>query len=101
MQPLLCSRIPVATRHTMSTLFIALNGWAVLLAACAGFAVGGLWYGPWFGKAWRQATGITQQTARSASRARIFGTAFVLNLLCALGLAIFLGAERDLVFGLV
>ena len=32
-----------------------LNWLAVLLATLAGFATGGLWYGPLFGKAWMKA----------------------------------------------
>ena len=32
--------------------FIDLNRWAILTVTLAGFAVGGLWYGPLFGKAW-------------------------------------------------
>lgn len=85
----------------MSTIFATLNWWAILLAACSGFVVGSLWYGPWFGKAWMQATGISKEKARSANATRTFGLAFALNLLCSFGLAVFLGAEHDLVFGLV
>jgi hypothetical protein len=85
----------------MYSTFVTLNWWAVLLAACSGFAVGSLWYGPWFGKAWMQATGISKEKARSVNMTRTFGLAFVLNLLCSFGLAVFLGAEHDLVFGVV
>ena len=30
----------------------ALNWWAILVATVAAFALGGLWYGPLFGKPW-------------------------------------------------
>jgi hypothetical protein len=54
---------------------------AVPLAAVLGFAVGGLWYGPIFGKAWMAARGITAEGARQgANMAVIFGLTFLLNL---------------------
>ncbi|MCW4460626.1 DUF1761 domain-containing protein [Sphingomonas sp. BT-65] len=56
---------------------------AVLAAAIAGFAVGALWYGPLFGKAWMAERGITQEDAAKANMPLIFGTAFVLNLIAS------------------
>ncbi len=56
---------------------------AIVLAALAGFLVGGLWYGPLFGKAWMKARGITPESAAGANMALIFGTTFVLNLVAA------------------
>ena len=35
----------------------ALNWWAIVVATVAAFALGGLWYGPLFGKAWLAALG--------------------------------------------
>lgn len=37
---------------------VRLNGLAISVAAIASFMIGGLWYGPLFGKAWKQAQGI-------------------------------------------
>lgn len=56
---------------------------AVLVAAVAGFAVGALWYGPVFGKAWMAERGVTQEDAAKANMPLIFGTAFVLNLIAS------------------
>jgi hypothetical protein len=56
---------------------------AILLAALAGFVVGGIWYGPLFGKAWMQARGITPESAAKANMPLIFGATFVLNLVAA------------------
>ena len=36
-----------------------LNWWAILVATVLGFALGGLWYGPFFGNAWLAAMGKT------------------------------------------
>ena len=40
--------------------FAGLNWWAILVAIAAAFALGGLWYGPLFGKAWLSALGKTE-----------------------------------------
>jgi len=42
--------------------FTDLNWWAVLLATVLGFALGGLWYGPLFGKAWLAAMGKSAES---------------------------------------
>ncbi|MEP9357165.1 DUF1761 domain-containing protein [Sphingomonas sp. KR3-1] len=57
---------------------------AIVGAALAGFVVGGLWYGPLFGKAWMQARGIDAAAAKTgANMPLIFGGTFVLNLVAA------------------
>lgn len=56
---------------------------AIVLAAIAGFLVGGLWYGPLFGKAWMKARGITPESAAGANMPVIFGMAFLFNLIAA------------------
>ncbi|MDG2532519.1 DUF1761 domain-containing protein [Sphingomonas sp. HITSZ_GF] len=57
---------------------------AILAAAVAGFVVGGIWYGPLFGKAWMKARAIDpEEAAKGANMPMIFGTTFVLNLIAA------------------
>lgn len=71
-----------------------LNIWAVLVAALSTFLIGGLWYSPAvFGKAWMRENGFTEQTLQTGNMARIFGLAFVLGLIAAINLAMFLGQE--------
>ena len=60
-----------------------INLLAVLVAAVAGFMVGGLWYGPLFGKIWQAETGVTEEKAKDANMPRLFGTVFILNLFAA------------------
>jgi len=55
----------------------------IVLAALAGFLVGGLWYGPLFGKAWMKARGITPESAAGANMPVIFGMTFLFNLIAA------------------
>ena len=57
---------------------------AILVAAVAGFAVGGVWYGPLFGKAWMAARGFTPESAKqNVNMPMIFGLTFLLNLVAA------------------
>ena len=56
---------------------------AVVLAALATFAVGGLWYGPLFLKAWQKEAGITEESMQARHPAYVFGGAFLLNLFAA------------------
>lgn len=67
------------------------NWLAVIVAPLLGFVIGGIWYGPLFGKAWMRATGITEEQARAGNKPKMFGTVFLLNLVAAFSLAMFLG----------
>ena len=40
---------------------------AILVAAVSGFLVGGLWYGPIFGKAWQAARGLSDDAMKNAN----------------------------------
>lgn len=60
---------------------------AILIAAASGFLVGGIWYGPLFGKAWQREIGLSDDELQSANMAKIFGITFLFSLLSA----VFLG----------
>lgn len=60
---------------------------AVLVAAVAGFLVGGIWYGPLLGKTWMKERGFTEEDLKQGNMAMIYGTTFVLSIVSA----IFLG----------
>lgn len=73
-----------------------LNYWAILVSALSTFLIGGLWYSPAvFGKAWMQENGLTEEGLKKGSMAKIFGLAFVLGLVAAVNLAMFLGEDSD------
>jgi hypothetical protein len=79
----------------------ALNWLAIIVAAVASFAVGGLWYSPvLFGKTWQNLTGITDEKAKSANMLKTFGLSFVLSFFMAATLAMFIGPEATFVTGL-
>lgn len=63
------------------------NWLAVLLAALAGFVVGGVWYGPVMGKRWMGAVGLTEDQIKQGSMGLIYGGAFAFSLLASWTLA--------------
>lgn len=74
---------------------------AVIAAALACFAIGGLWYSPiLFGRAWMRETGVTDEKQRQSSMGRIFGLAALANAVMAFNLAAFIGAKASVGFGL-
>jgi hypothetical protein len=74
-----------------SATFANLNWLAVIVAALSPFAIGALWYGPLFQKPWMALTGITKETPGQNSMGLVFGLSFVLNLIIAVSLAMFIG----------
>lgn len=60
---------------------------AILIAAASGFMVGGLWYGPLFGKAWQRAIGLSDEDVQSGNMLKIYGLTFAFSVLGA----VFLG----------
>jgi len=77
-----------------------LNYLAILLAALSTFLLGGLWYSPAaFGKAWMKENGFTEEDLKKGSMLKIFGLAFVLALISAINLAMFLGPEKEVSMG--
>jgi hypothetical protein len=74
--------------------FHGLNLWAVLVAAISAFVLGGLWYAPFlFGGAWKRANGFGADEPPPAG-AKVFVISFVLSLVMALNLAMFLNDPK-------
>ena len=78
---------------------MTINWLAVIAAALSTFVLGGLWYGPLFGKAWMTTAGISEERARGGNKAMIFGGALVLALIASASFAVFLGPTVTLVQG--
>ena len=62
-----------------------INWWAVLVATVLAFVLGGVWYGPLFGKAWMDALGVTEEEIEPSPRPFIIS--FFTALLTAIVLA--------------
>ena len=68
------------------------NYLAVALAALSAFLLGGLWYSLLFAKQWAALTGQSEEKLKSGNPAIVFGGAFLLNLVAAFVLAMFVGS---------
>jgi hypothetical protein len=74
------------------------NWIAVIAAGLSAFVIGGLWYGPLFGKAWQALVGLSDEQVKSGSMAKIMGGSLVLSLIAAFVFAMFLGPDPDIGF---
>lgn len=73
---------------------------ATLVAALASFVLGGLWYGPLFGGAWKRRTGLSDEELKDGNPAKIFGLSFVLAFIAAWVFGMFLGPDPAPAFAL-
>ena len=72
-----------------------LNYLAILVSALSTFLIGGLWYSPAvFGKAWMRENGFTEESMKGGNMIKIFGLTFLLALISAVNLAMFMGPEN-------
>lgn len=83
----------------LATAFTNINWLSVFVAAISTFLVGGIWYGPVFGRAWMHEFGYTEEDLKQRSVPRTFGLSLLLAFFAALILDMFIGAEADMMFG--
>jgi hypothetical protein len=74
------------------------NWIAIAVAAVSAFVLGGLWYGPLFGKTWQALNGLSDEDVASAHPAKVYGGAFILSFLAAAVFAMFLGPQPGVEF---
>ena len=67
-------------------LLFQVNWLAVAVTAIVTFALGALWYGPLFGKAWLSAVGLKEEELGSSSKAMIL--TFILNIVTTMVIAL-------------
>lgn len=79
--------------------FQNINWLSVLLATISSFLIGGIWYGPLFGKAWMSEFGFTEESLKKRSMPKVFGLSFLLAFIASFNLELFIGAKADIVFG--
>ena len=70
-----------------------INWLGIIAASVSAFVLGGLWYGPLFGKKWQTLVGLSEEQVQSANMAKIFGGAFVLTFIAAFVFSMFLGPD--------
>ena len=69
---------------------VPINLWAVVAAAVASMVIGGVWYGPLFGKTWIALSGMSEEKigqAKSRGMAKMYILAFVGSLVMSYVLA--------------
>ncbi|MDY8137183.1 DUF1761 domain-containing protein [Aquimarina sp. 2201CG5-10] len=81
------------------TAFTNINWLSVLAGTVSSFIIGGIWYGPLFGKAWMAAFNFTIEDLKKRSIPKTFGISILLAFIATVNLEMFIGAEADLVFG--
>jgi hypothetical protein len=60
---------------------------AILIAAVSGFMVGGIWYGPLFGKVWQREIGLSDDEIKNANALKVYGLTFLFSVLSAVMLS--------------
>ena len=70
---------------------------AVLVAALAGFVVGGAWYSPLLlGELWMRESGVTQEQIDASNKGRTFAITFVALLIMSYCLEMFIGPTTEI-----
>lgn len=77
-----------------------INWLSVFVAAVSSFMIGGVWYGPLFGRAWMDAFNLTEEDLAKRNLPVVFGVSLLLALIASINLEMFIGAEATLSFGL-
>ena len=83
----------------VSTAFANINWVSVIAAAVSSFLVGGIWYGPVFGRAWMAEFGFSEEDLAKRNMPVVFGGALLLALIAAINLEMFIGKDADMAFG--
>ena len=84
-----------------------INWLAIAVAGISAFVLGGVWYSPaLFGKAWMKENNMSVEDVQKGNKAKIFGWSFILCLLMAVNLAMFLNdpkinLEMGIIYGLL
>lgn len=73
----------------------SINFLAVIVATLSTFMVGWLWYGPLLGNAWMNAVGLSEEKIGQGNMVKIFGFAFLFELIMAFNLAVFLTGSPE------
>lgn len=77
-----------------------INWLSILAASLSAFVIGGIWYGPLFGKAWMAASGKTEEELQQRNMVQVFTVSLLLILIAAINLEMFIGLEGTLAYGM-
>ncbi|MBR9776215.1 MAG: DUF1761 domain-containing protein [Cytophagales bacterium] len=85
----------------MVSAFANINWLSVIVASVSSFLVGGVWYGPLFGKGWMHAFGFTESDLNTRNMPKVFGLSLLLAFVAALNLELFIGGNANTSYGLI
>ena len=85
----------------LGTAFININWFSVVVAAISAFLIGGIWYGPLFGKSWMTEFSVSEADIKNRNIPKTFGLSLLLAFMASLVLELFLGKEADLSYGAI
>lgn len=83
----------------LSLAYENINWLSVIVAAISAFLIGGIWYGPFFGKGWMTEFGFTEEDLQKRSMPKVFGLSLLLSFIAAFVLELFIGINAELLFG--
>ncbi len=72
---------------------------AVILASLAAFAIGGIWYGPVFGRSWARVIDVPGTELKNRNMPVVFTMSFLLSFIAAVTLEMFIGPDVTIGFG--
>ncbi len=85
----------------LATSFSTINWLSVIVAALSAFLIGGIWYGPLFGRTWMRLFNFTEEDLKKRSIPLTFGLSLFLAFIAALNLEMFIGAEAGAAYGTI
>ncbi|MBQ4822125.1 DUF1761 domain-containing protein [Aquimarina sp. MMG016] len=83
----------------LATSFGNINWLSVFIATLSSFVLGGIWYGPLFGRTWMKLFNFSEEVLKKRSVPKTFGISILLAFIAALNLELFIGIEADVTFG--
>jgi hypothetical protein len=80
----------------------SLNWLAIIVASIANLVIGGVWYGPLFGKVWMKLNNFTEEEMKGISPGPLYAQSFAATVVCYAVLAsvISIGNNQDAVQGI-
>jgi hypothetical protein len=83
----------------LSTAFANVHWLSVIVAAISAFIIGGIWYGPIYGRPWMKELGFLEEDLQKRSIKTTYGVSLILTFIAALVLEICIGPEATWLSG--
>ena len=84
-----------------STAFGNVHWLSVIISAVSAFIIGGIWYGPIYGRSWMKELGFLEEDLQKRSIKTTYGVSLILTFIAALILEMFIGPEATWLSGAI